>query len=129
MNLQRAALGLVAGTIAFLGVAGTALAEDKPYVEGPVTMVNAIRTEPGMFNTYLKYLQTTYKPMMEDAKKAGHVLDWKVYRTTPDGPNAADLYLTVTYKNMAAFDGLEAKMEAIQEKYLGDQSKRDASAV
>jgi hypothetical protein len=129
MKLQKAALGLVAGTIAFLGMAGTSLAADRAYVEGPVTIVSAIRTEPGMFETYLKYLQSTYKPMMDDAKKAGHVLDWAVYETTPGGPDEPNLYLTITYKNMAALDGLDDKMDSIQEKYFGDQAKRDAAMI
>jgi len=33
----------------------------------------------------------------------------------------------VTYKNMAALDGLTDRMDAIQAKYVGDQAKRDAA--
>ncbi len=69
-------------------------------------MVSAIRTEPGMFETYMKYLGTTYKQLMEEQKKAGIILDWSVYQTTPRSPDDPDLYLIVTYKNMAAMDGL-----------------------
>jgi hypothetical protein len=46
-------------------------------------MVSSIRTEPGMFETCLKYLSTTYKQMMDEQKKAGIILDYAVYQATP----------------------------------------------
>ena len=35
----------------------------------------------------------------------------------------------VTYKNMAALDGLDDRMEGIQQKSFGDQAARDAAAI
>jgi hypothetical protein len=77
----------------------------------------------------MRYLATTYKQLMEEQKKAGIIVDWSVYTTrsrTEDGPN---LYLVTTYKNLAAMDGLQDRMEAIQEKMLGNQAARDAATV
>ena len=73
----------------------------------------------------MKYLASTYKPMLEEAKKAGHILGYAVYSTQPRGPDDPDMYLVVTYKNMAAFDGLDDRMDAIQEKMVGTQEQRD----
>jgi hypothetical protein len=47
----------------------------------------------------------------------------------PRGPNDPNLYLVVTYKNMAAFDGLSDRMDAIQQKVFGDQAAQDAAMV
>jgi hypothetical protein len=129
MNLKKRALGALAGVLAFATLGGVATAADLPYTEGTVSVVNSFRTEPGMFNAYMAYLKDTYKPMMEDAKKAGHVLDYAVYSTSPRSPDDPNVYIVVTYKNMAALDGLTDRMDAIQAKYVGDQAKRDAAAA
>ena len=129
MKLKNRALGALVGLCALIALGGNAVAADRSYTEGTVSVVSAIRTEPGMLNTYMNYLATTYKPMMEEAKKAGHIVDYAVYGTSPRNPDDPNLYLVVTYKNMAAMDGLSDRMDAIQEKYVGDLAKRDAAMV
>jgi hypothetical protein len=128
MKLKNRALGALVGVFAFAALSG-AQAADRPYTEGPVSIVSSLRTEPGQFENYMKYLASTYKPMMEDAKKAGHVLDYAVYTTMPRGPEDPNMYLVVTYKNMAAMDGLADRMEVIQQKVFGDQAAQDAATV
>lgn len=127
MSFKNRALGALAGMLAFATLGGVAAAADLPYTEGTVSVVTSLRTEPGMYNTYMTYLKNTYKPMMEEAKKAGHVLNYSVYSTSPRSPDDPNVYLVVTYKNMAALDGLSDRMDAIQQKYVGDQAKRDAA--
>ena len=129
MNITKRALGALAALTAFVAVTGTAVAADRPYSEGTVSVVTSIRTEPGQNENYMKYLATTYKQMMDEQKKAGIIVDWSVYTTrsrTADGPN---LYLITTYTNLAAMDGLQDRMEAIQEKLIGNQEARDAGMV
>jgi hypothetical protein len=79
MKLKSRALGALAGMFALVAITGTSAAADRPYTEGPVSVVSSIRTEPGQFENYLSYLAKTYKQLMEDAKKAGHVVDHAVY--------------------------------------------------
>jgi hypothetical protein len=127
MSLKKRALGALAGVLAFSALGGVASASDLAYTEGTVSVVTSIRTEPGMFNSYMAYLKNTYKPMMDEAKKAGHIVNYSVYSTSPRSPDDPNVYLVVTYKNMAALDGLTDRMDAIQAKYVGDQAKRDAA--
>jgi hypothetical protein len=47
------------------------------------------------------------------------VTDYGVYAAQAHNPNEADLYLVVFYPNMAVFDGLQAKMDAITAKATG----------
>jgi hypothetical protein len=129
MKLKSRALGALAGLLAIVALGGTATAADRPFTDGPVSVVTSVRTEPGQANAYMKYLASTYKPMMEEAKKAGHILGYAVYGTQPRGPGDPDMYLVVTYKNMAAFDGLDDRMDAIQEKMVGSMDQRDAATV
>lgn len=108
---------------------GRAEAADRAYSEGPVSVVSSIRTEPGMFDEYLKWLAGPWKQAMEAQKAAGVILDYAVYSATPRGPDDPDLYLVSRYKNMAALDGLDARTDAIYEKLMGSQQQQNEAAV
>ena len=119
---------LIALTVTALSMSAisSALADDsKSYTEGTVTTVTSIRTKPGMFDAYVKWLDTTGKQLREDEKKAGVILEYSVYSVMPRSPHDPDLYLTVTYKNMAALDGLDDREEPLTKKIW---ATRDASA-
>ena len=81
--------------------------EERSYTEGPVTEISSIKILPGMFDAYMKYLATTYKGLMEEYKKAGLIVDYGVFATNSRNPSEPDLYLSITYKNWAALDGLD----------------------
>ena len=87
--------------------AAPAIAQEKPYADGPVVVVNAIKVVDGQFENYMAYLNGTWRKVQEASKEAGLVTEYHVYSATPHNPNEADLYLVVTYPNMAAFDGIE----------------------
>ena len=129
MKFRKHTLGMLGAALALLTVAGTASAADRPYTEGAVLNVSSIRTEPGMFDSYMNFLATTYKQNMEAQKAAGIILDYDVYTTTPRGPDDPDIYLVTTYKNMAALDGLAEKTDPIMQKIFGDMSQRSAATI
>lgn len=93
-----------------------AFAQDRAWQEGPVTNVTAVKVVDGQFENYMDYLDKNWKVVMEEAKKAGYVTDYHVYGAQPHNPQEADLYLVVTYPNMAMLDGMDKKMEPIQMK-------------
>jgi hypothetical protein len=112
--------------------AALAMAADEPrsYTEGPVSHVSFIKVKPGMFDNYLKYLSSTYKPLMEEYKKEGIILDYKVYQANEThGATEADLVLTVTYKNMAALDGLAERTDPAAAKVFGSRQKQAEAAI
>jgi hypothetical protein len=115
LTLLAAALLIVAAQVA-------SAADEKPYTDGPVVNVGYIKTKPGQFDAYLKYLATTYKQLMEAEKKSGNVLNWSVYRAQPHSANDPDLILTITYKNWAALDGLSDRIEVTQKKIWSNQA-------
>ncbi len=129
MKFRKHALGMLGAALALFAVAGAASAADRPYTEGAVLSVSSIRTEPGMFDSYMNFLATTYKQNMEAQKAAGIILDYDVYTTTPRGPHDPDIYLVTTYKNMAALDGLDEKTDPIMQKIFGDMSQRSAATI
>jgi hypothetical protein len=100
-----------------MGVISPVFADDsKSYTEGPVSEVTSIRTKPGMFDAYMKWMDTTGKQLREDEKKAGLIVDYAVYATRPRSPGDPDIYVVITYKNMAALDGLEDRVEPLMRK-------------
>jgi hypothetical protein len=93
------------------------------YTDGPVTEVDYIRVDYGHFETYIDWLNSTWKPTMEAAKKGGLIIDYKVLRATPKTPDQPNIYLMITYKNMASSIGdngdKSAEFEAVTEKVIG----------
>lgn len=129
MKFRNRALGALAGLFLSFFAIGTALAVDRPYTEGAVMEVSSIRTEPGMFNEYMKWLDGPYKQFMDEQKAAGVILGYNVYAAAPRGPGDPDLYLVTIYKNMAALDNLNEKSDATAEKIFGNQQKASADTV
>jgi hypothetical protein len=107
----------------------TVFAEDHAFSEGPVVNVAAIRTEPGKFDEYMKFLATTWKAEQEAAKKMGDVLSYKVITVEPRSENDPDLYLVVTYKNWATQDGAIAKADAVAKQVEGSVDASNKGAV
>lgn len=119
-------IAMLAATALSMGAICPVLADDaKPYTEGTVSEVTSIRVKPGMFDTYMKWLDTTGKQIREDEKKAGIIVDYAVYTVEPRSPQEPNMFMVITYKNMAALDGLEDRVEPLQKKIW---SSREASA-
>jgi L-rhamnose mutarotase len=78
--------------------------DERQYTDGPVTEVDYIQVEYGHFEEYIDWLNSTWKPTMEAMKKAGLIVDYKVFSATPKSPDQPNIFLWITYKNMAALD-------------------------
>jgi hypothetical protein len=114
---------------ALCGVSAALADEGRPYTEGPVVTVTSVRTKNGKFDEYMKFVAGNYRRNMEEYKKAGLILDYGVYQAFPHNPHEPDLFLTVTYKNWAAFDGLQDKMDPIDAKVYGSVDASNQGAV
>ena len=114
---------LLLAAVLTLSASMTRAQEDHAYTQGPVVIVSFIRTEPGMFEEYMRYVDSTYKRLMEDYKKQGIITDYAVYQARPRDPQDADIIMTVTYKNMAAFDDLQARTDPAAKQAFGSLSK------
>lgn len=127
--MKRSAMPLCAALLLLCSF-GTAVAEDDhAYTEGAVVEVSYIRVEPGKFDEYMKYLAGTYKVLMEEQKKAGVILNYSVFAATPRTPQDPDLILTITYKNMAALDNLDAKVDPIMKKAFASLAKASEASI
>ena len=120
---------LLVGAILAISASVTRAQEDHAYTQGPVTIVSFIRTQPGMFEEYLRYLDSTYKKLMEQLKKQGAITGYAVYQAQPRDANDADVILTVTYKNMAALDTLQASTDPVVKELFGSLPKAASASA
>ena len=100
----------------------------KTYEEGQVTAVTYLKIEYGRFDEYVKWLSSTWKPTMEAKKKAGLIVDYKVFSARPKSPNEPNVILMLTYKNMAGLDKA-AEEEAVAEKVIGSADVQNRARV
>jgi hypothetical protein len=102
--------------------------DERAYAEGPVTDVQYIGVEYGHFEEYIDWLNSTWKPTMEATKKAGLIVDYKVFRAAPKSLDQPNIILWITYKNMAALDkGVEE--EAVAKKVIGSTQVQNKARV
>ena len=90
------------------------------YTEGPIWRMQLIRVKPTQMDAYLTSLQQSTKPLIDEQKKQGIIMDYKIFlKQTKASPEDWDIAVAIEYKNYAAMDGLAAKGEATRDKILG----------
>ncbi|MGH8197202.1 MAG: hypothetical protein ACRETI_03440 [Steroidobacteraceae bacterium] len=124
--------GLLAAVMAFVSLSAAA---QEHWTEGPVWECSAYRTNPGQFDTYLKYIRAHAEVINTEAKKQGLILDYKTFVKAPSDQNDYDVLFCTLYPNYAkALDynqGDDDKFEAISAAHwaTGDEDKqREMSA-
>jgi L-rhamnose mutarotase len=102
--------------------------DERAYTDGPVTDVAYIRVEYGRFEEYVDWLNSIWKPTMEALKKAGLIIDYKIFAATPRSLDQPNIFRMITYKNMAALDkGIE--IEAVAKKVIGSTKFQNKARV
>jgi hypothetical protein len=108
---------------ALLLLLAPAVLAQEHYTEGPVWRVSLIRVKPTQMDAYLTSLQQSSKPLLDQQKKDGTIMDYKLFlKETKNTPEDWDVCLAVEYKNHAAMDGLAAKAEVLRDKILGGKA-------
>jgi hypothetical protein len=116
----RCSLALI---VVSLTIATTARAQ-VAYNEGSVDRVVLLNIFPGHFDAFMSDLKKNIVPIWEAEKSAGLIVDYHIFlNTTSSGPDDWDLGVSITYKNMAALDGLPDKIFDLRMKHYGDRSK------
>jgi hypothetical protein len=100
-----------------------------PYTEGAVWDITMVKTKPGLDDDYLKSIAQTFKGVMEEQKKQGIIMDYKVLLGDSADRNDFNILLMIEYKNMAAFDGLRERTDPIMSKVMGSEDAQRQLAV
>ena len=98
------------------------------YDDGPVTAVTYLKIEYGHFDEYVDWLNSTWKPLNEAKKKAGFIVDYKVFTAHPKKPEEPNVIFMITYKNMAAFDRITEENKVAVEM-IGSAKEQDAARI
>jgi hypothetical protein len=96
---------------------------EKPYTDGSVWTISFVKTESGRTRDYIRNLNENYCKVMNAAKEANYILDYKIFLSQPYGENDWDMMLMVEYKDYAALDG-EDNWEALQKKVLNNSESQ-----
>jgi len=86
--------------------------------------VTLVRVKPGMLDTYLRELMPMRKKLDDEAKKAGILVSSHILSGAAANHDDFDVMFLDEFKNWAAFDGINAKYDAMLEKQIGNEEKR-----
>ena len=121
---------LAACSLAFIARAQDAPTQDvRQFTDGPVIEEDYIDVEYGHFEEYVDWLKSTWKPTMEAMKKAGLILDYKVFRATPNSANQPNIILWIAFKNGAAALDKDADQEDVAKKVIGSTEFQNKARV
>ena len=97
-------------------------AQNPNYNNGPVWRVLYVSLKPGMGDKYWSDLRQNFRPIYDDFKKQGWVVDYKFY-TNPvaEHPDDWDVAIAIEYKNWGTIDEMSEKAASITEKHYGSR--------
>ena len=105
---------------ATLLMASAMLAQNPNYEVGPVWRVTYFSIKPGQGDVFWKDFRENIKPVYEEFKKAGHILEYKAFvNPVVDHPHDWDVAVGLLYPNWAALDQLDTKGASIVAKHYG----------
>ena len=99
------------------------MTSDAPYTEGSVWQITMVRAKAGMSDDYLKGLAKNLKTILDEEKKQGLVLSYKILLGDAAAPGDFNIMNMVEYKNMAALDNLREKTDPIGLKITGGEQQ------
>src|SRR6202140_2423034 len=123
------ALWLFSVMLLLLLVAPTLVAQNPNYNNGPVWRVIYVDVKPGMGDAFWTDIRQNFKPIYDEFKKQGWIVDYKFY-TNPvaQHPNDWSVAIALEYKTWGTLDEMGEKAAAISEKPYGSrQAVMDAA--
>ena len=124
MKPLRIMLALAAASA--LAAPALAAEDEAPkYENGPVWNFTEVKTVDGHFDDYMHWLATEWKAQEEALKKAGRIVDYKVYLVADPRKDEPDLILAAEFKNFADFDRSVADQFAFGKQLFGSVAKAD----
>ena len=92
--------------------------DERPWTTGSVWSVDFIRVKPGRNVEYARVLKETWAKVLEEQKKEGLVLSYKILGGMPSNREEFTHVLMVEYPNYAAFDQQD-KFDAVLKRTIG----------
>lgn len=121
---MKRALQIAVGVVCLcLLLVSVSTAQDQ-YNEGTVERVTLIHILPGHGNAWWDDVKNNLEPLWNSEKAAGLIESYQVFlNQTKANADDWDMGIAITYKNMAALDGLGMKVLDLRMKQFGDKNK------
>ena len=120
---MRRAICLAVAVLCLTFLALTTASAQVPYKEGAVERVVLIHILPGHNDAFMADIKKNVIPIWEAEKAAGLIVDYQMFlNQTRSSADEWDFGYSLTYKNMAALDGLPDRVFEFRMKHYGDQS-------
>ena len=116
-------------TATLLAISSPLVAQNPNYNNGPVWRVLYVNVKTGMSDQYWNDLKQNFRPLYDEYKKQGWIVDYKFY-TNPvaEHPDDWNVALAIEYKNWGTMDEMAEKATTITEKHYGShQAMVDAA--
>ncbi|MBA2466577.1 MAG: hypothetical protein H0V46_03120 [Sphingomonas sp.] len=99
---------------------------DRVWENGTVTHVGFVALKPGKLNAYMKYLKDVTLPRIEDGKRRGEIVSYRILRVNSPREDEPHILVLTEFKNMAVFDRDPAITEEVNRKLAGSpEGRRD----
>lgn len=112
-----------------LAVGAPLVAQNPHFNNGPVWRVIYVSVKPGMGDQYWNDLSQNFKPIYDEFKKQGWIVDYKFY-TNPvtEHPDDWNVAIALEYKSWGTMDEMAEKAATIADKHYGShQASVDAA--
>jgi hypothetical protein len=108
--------------LTLLAAAAPLVAQNPHYNNGPVWRVIYVHVKAGMGDQYWSDISQNFKPVYEEYKKQGWIVDYKFY-TNPvtEHPDDWDVAIAIEYKNWGSMDEMSEKAATITAKHYGSR--------
>jgi len=116
----------VLGTVFLAAFASSpAMAQDheRGWEQGPIVQVTEVHVKDGMFNAYINDLNNVWRKFIEAQMEDGDVIGYAMFGNPDQRDGEPDLFLTVTYKNWAAYDRGVEYFEELGEEVMGSMKE------
>jgi hypothetical protein len=106
--------------------------EEDPFEDGTVWSLTFVRTVANKTDDYLKGLSQTWAASMEEAKKEGLIVSYKILQGAAANKDDFNLILMIENKNLASLDPnkqREDAFDAIQNKVQDKMGEKEFDAT
>jgi hypothetical protein len=120
--MKRRALWLCFVMFLLLLIVPAVVAQNPNYNNGPVWRVIYVDVKPGMGDAFWSDIKQNFRPIYDEFKKQGWVVDYKFY-TNPvmEHPNDWSVAIAIEYKSWATLDEMGEKAAGITVKHYGSR--------